>query len=168
MSMPQAIPDMQGVAKRQLASDVLRGSGRLHLRATGRSMLPRVRPGDTLVIERARSCELSTGDIAVFNSGSRFVAHRVVATGVAVGERKIQTQGDAVLLPDSPVSEREVIGKVSLIVRNGREIEPSRSLRLSERALAALVRRSDIAGRVVVGVHGLRRAVLDSVLLNQS
>lgn len=173
MSVLKAIPDRLEATKHELASEVLLSSGRLRLRATGHSMLPTVRPGDTLIIEaahieRAHGDEISTGDIAVFNSGRRFVAHRVVATAAGIGERKIQTQGDAVPLPDSPVSERELLGKVSFILRNGREIEPSRRLRLSQRAVAALLRCSGIAGRVVVGVHGFGRAVMDRALQNLS
>ena len=58
----------------------------------------------------------------------------------------------------SGVTKRNLLGKVSFIVRNGKCIEPRRSLRVSERAVAALVRSSDIAARVVVGVHGMRQA----------
>jgi hypothetical protein len=59
-------------------------------------------------------------------------------------------------LPDPPVEGKEVLGKVAFIVRNGQSVEPRRKLRIAERALATLVRRSDTAARIVVGVHGLR------------
>jgi len=121
-------------------------------------MLPTIWPGDTLVIEHARSGDVFDGDIVMFSNGRRFVAHRVIAKSNGSGDSMVQTQGDALPHPDSPVARGDLLGKVSFIVRNGRSIEPSKSLRLSERAIAALFRRSEIASRVVVGVHGMRQS----------
>jgi signal peptidase I len=142
--------------KRELAGDLLRSSGSLRLRATGRSMLPAIWPGDTLEIERANPNALLEGDIAMFTTEHRFVAHRVVVKDCA-GNSKLQTQGDAVSHPDSPVAASNLIGKVSSIVRNGKRLEPRRQLSLSERAVATVFRHSEIAARVVVGIHGLRQ-----------
>jgi signal peptidase I len=123
-------------------------------------MLPTIWPGDKLVIEPVSGNDVSEGDIVLFDRNRRFVAHRVVTASHSTGESWIQTQGDAATRPDLPVGGSDLLGKVSFILRNGRCIEPSRSLRLSERAVAALVRRSEIAARVVVGVHGLCQASL--------
>lgn len=143
--------------KCQLATEVLRSSGALRLRVTGWSMLPAIWPGDTLVIERLSSA-ISEGDIVLFSRGQRFVAHRVLAKPSASGDSKLQTQGDAVSRPDAPVAVGDLLGKVSVIERNGKCIEPSQRLRLSERTIAAMFRHSEIAARVVVGVHGLRQS----------
>src|SRR5579862_1193115 len=129
-----AFDDAHGV-KRDLAGDLLRSIGTLHLRATGRSMLPTVLPGDTLVIERIDS-EVFEGDIVLFSRNRRFVAHRVVTKCFQAGGRQVVTRGDALLTSDLPLSEDELLGKVSCIVRNGRCIEPRRNLRFSERAVA--------------------------------
>jgi hypothetical protein len=67
------------------------------------------------------------------------------------------TRGDAMPTPDPPVQGSDLLGRVSFIVRNGKCIEPRPSLRFSERVVAALVRRSTFAARVVVGIHGLRQ-----------
>lgn len=143
--------------KCQLAAEVLRSSGTLRLRVTGWSMLPAIWPGDTLVIERLSSA-ISEGDIVLFSRGQRFVAHRVLAKDSASGDSKLQTQGDAVPRPDAPVAIGDLLGKVSAIERNGKCIEPSQHLRLSERTVAAMFRHSEISARVVVGVHGLRQS----------
>ncbi len=66
-------------------------------------------------------------------------------------------KGDAVPHLDSPVPGGNLLGKVSFIVRNGKRIPPRKSLRFSERAVAAVFRRSPLAARVFVGVHGLRQ-----------
>jgi hypothetical protein len=52
-----------------------------------------------------------------------------------------------------------LLAKVSLIVRNGKSIQPRRSLRPVERAVAKIFRRSDIAARVVARVHNLRQSL---------
>jgi signal peptidase I len=143
--------------KCELASEVLRVSDSLRLPATGWSMLPTVWPGDTLVIERVSSEDVFEGDLVMFSSGRRFVAHRVVAKGRSSAGSRIQTQGDAVPLPDCPVAESDLLGKVSFILRNGKCIEPTRRLRFSKRALAAVFRRAPLAARIVARVHRLRR-----------
>jgi len=141
----------------ELANGVLRSTGGLRLRVTGWSMLPTIWPGDLLVVEPTVD-DFLEGDIITFSSGSRFVAHRVVAKTSGPGNARVRTQGDAVRIPDSPVSGSDVLGKVSLIVRNGRTISPRRNLHFPERAAAALLRRSALAVRIAVGVHGIRQS----------
>jgi Peptidase S24-like len=144
--------------KCELAEELLRSSGTMWLRVTGRSMLPSIRPGDKLLIEPAGFNDISIGDVAVFSHGRQFVAHRVVSTP---SDAKIQTQGDALGQADVPLSESDLLAKVALIVRNGKSIEPRKSLRPVERALARIFRRSQIAARVVARVHNLRQSLPD-------
>ena len=148
--------------KCELAGEVLHSSGALRLRVTGWSMLPVLWPGDTLVIEPATGDDIAEGDIVTFSNGRRFVAHRVVSRTRGSGEPRFQTQGDALPQPDAPVPPANLLGRVSVILRDGRCVQPRKSLRWSERALAAMFRRCEIAARVVVGVHGMRRFAQDS------
>jgi signal peptidase I len=145
--------------KCELAGEVLRSSGTLRLKVTGWSMLPSVWPGDTLVIEKADSSAVSAGDIVLFGRDRRLFVHRVITTGNYDPESQVVTRGDAMPAADSPVSRAELMGKISLILRNGRRIEPSKSLGFSERAVATLVQRSEFAARVVVGVHGMHQTL---------
>lgn len=154
-SAPQA-PDEAHALKCDLAGEVLRSSGTLRLQVMGWSMLPTIWPGDTLVIESANSNSVCEGDIVLFGRDRRLFAHRVVTKASQPGDSRVVTRGDAMPAADYPLAEDELLGKVSVIVRNGRCIAPSRSLRFSERTVAALVRSSEIAARVVVGVHGLQ------------
>jgi signal peptidase I len=153
---PQAFDEVHAL-KCELASELLRTSGSLRLRVTGWSMLPAVWPGDTLVIERAESGSVSEGDIVLFGRDGRFFAHRVVAKSSPAADAQLLTRGDANPQADPLVSDRDLLGKVTSIVRNGKRIEPSRTPRLSERAVAALARNSEVAARVVVGVRGMRQ-----------
>jgi len=139
--------------KCELAGEVLRSSGRLRLRVTGLSMLPAIFPGDTLVIEPANSESVGKGDIVLFHRDRRLFVHRVSETSGSARDFQIVTQGDGMPNPDPPVSSSQLLGKVSFVVRDGRCLEPARIPGFSMRAVAALVRRSSSAARVVVGVH---------------
>ena len=144
--------------KCELAADSLRSSGALRLQVTGWSMLPAVWPGDTLTVERANFNTVSEGDIVLFVRESRLFVHRVTASSRRDGSWQLVTKGDAMPSPDAPISEAELLGRVSRIVRNGRSIEPSRSLRKSESVVAALVRSSQAAARVIVGIRGMQQS----------
>jgi signal peptidase I len=143
--------------KRRLACEQLRTAGKVQLRATGSSMLPSIWPGDVLVVEQVRNDRILSGDVVLFDAGRRFVAHRVIARDRST----IRTQGDSVPKPDRPLSSDELLGKVAFILRNGKCVLLSKNVRASDRAMAALFRRSQLATRVAVGVHRLRRASKD-------
>jgi len=147
--------DATHAVKCELASEVLRSSGTLRLRVMGWSMLPAIWPGDTLVVERVESDPISAGDIVLYSRDRRLFAHRVV--GKAVEDAGILTRGDALPQADPPVAERDLLGRIRFILRNGKCVEPAKTRHFSHRAVAALVRNSEIAARVVVGVHGMRR-----------
>jgi hypothetical protein len=106
------------------------------------------------MVDRVDASTVSEGDIVLFARDRRLFAHRVITKSHQSGDLHLVTRGDAMPAPDSPVSESELLGKVARIQRNGRWIEPSRRLRFAERAVAALVRSSETAARVVVGLRG--------------
>jgi len=153
--------------KCEMAAEILGCCGSLRVRATGLSMLPTIWPGDTLIIERADGVDVAEGDIVLFRCADRFVVHRVVTKRVgatrmetktdARGAGTVQTQGDALRRADSPISEKAVLGRVALILRSGKGIEPGRSLRRSDRAAATLFRHSELVAHIVAGVHNIRR-----------
>jgi signal peptidase I len=153
----------QNALKCELAGEVLRSSGILRLRVTGWSMLPSILPGDTLIIDRVPGDAVFPGDIVLFGRDRRFFVHRVELHRFRTSSNDPQvlgfiTRGDAMPAPDAPVSDAELMGRVSFIVRNGKRFQPSRSLSFPARAVAAVVRRSILAARVVVGIHEMRRA----------
>jgi signal peptidase I len=144
--------------KCELASESLRLSGSLRLKVSGWSMLPTMWPGDTLVISSLNGRELLPGDIALYRHQGRFIAHRVVSQRTS-GIQHLLTRGDAVLQHDAPVSDKDILGKVDFILRNGRKIEPSRNLCLRHRGIASLVQRSEVGARVIVGMQQLYGAL---------
>jgi signal peptidase I len=141
--------------KCELACEVLRSSGCLRLQVTGWSMVPTIFPGDTLVIEEASSACVGKGDIVLFSRDRRLFVHRVLEKSGCAGDLKITTQGDGMLCSDPPVPNSQLLGKVAFVEREGRCFEPAKRLGLTGRAVAALVRRSSSAARVIVGVHNM-------------
>ncbi len=156
--MKTAVPVSSEVhaLKCELAGEVLRSSGRLFLGVTGWSMLPTVMPGDTLVIDCVPCDTISEGDIILFGRDRRLFVHRVIDKSQP-HNTGIVTRGDAMPTADPPVHESDLLGKVSFILRNGKCLQPKKTMRLPERAVAAVVQRSTFAARVVVGVHGMRQ-----------
>src|ERR1700678_3631948 len=144
--------------KCELADEVLRSSGRLRLCVMGWSMLPAIFPGDTLVIERADGENVSKGDIVLFHRDRRIFVHRVSGKSGSAGDLQVVTQGDGLSKPDAPVSSSQLLGKVSFVIRDGRCLELAKTPNFPMRAVAALVRRSPSAGRLVVGVHKMGQA----------
>jgi signal peptidase I len=138
----------------ELAGEVLRSSGSLHLRVAGWSMLPTVWPGDTLIIEPANGRQVCEGDVVLFSRGRQFVAHRVVAISHAECA-SFHTQGDALPCPDSPLVASQLLGKVSFVQRAGKCAELRRHRPFVNRAVAAVLRRSTFTARAVVGVRGM-------------
>ena len=148
MNSPAAASDIRALTC-EMAAEVLRSCGSLCTRVTGRSMLPTIWPGDTLMIKRTTGNDVAEGDIVWFRRGDRFVVHRVVKKNTST----IMTRGDAMPQPDPPVSGRDLFGKVAFIMRNGKCIAPSKSLSLSERTVAKMIQRSHIVARIIVGAH---------------
>jgi len=115
--------------------------------------VPSIGPGDTLLIEAVNYDEVASGEVVLFLRGQRLFAHRAV--GRDHSDLRIITRGDALRREDRPLDEAELLGKVTLIWRGGQVIRPPKKLGTWERAVAAVVRRFELAARLVVGVHGL-------------
>ena len=145
-------PDGCAASKNELAAEAVRSFGALRLRVTGSSMLPAIRPGDILLIRHCGMDEPVVGDVVLFTRERRLFAHRVVAR---LGARLV-TQGDGVPQPDPRVDARELLGKVTHVLRRGRPLPMRRKLSFSGRMTAALVRRSAFAGRLFTRLHRLR------------
>jgi signal peptidase I len=131
--------DSKHSLKCELAAQVLRSFGMLRLEVTGLSMLPSVRPGDILFIERRDMREIAAGDIVLFARQGKLVAHRVLCKTTVGGMSHAITRGDGLLLPDDPVSPTELLGSVRHIVRAGTDMEPTVDSSFLARATSKLV-----------------------------
>jgi signal peptidase I len=152
MIPPAVLFDEAHALKCDLAAEVLRSSGQLRLRVRGSSMLPSVWPGDMLMIERVQASAASVGDLLLCERDRRLFVHRVVSLGRTV-DGTILTRGDAMPDADPAVPYRDILGRVSFIVRDRKLIVPKKILGLPQRAVATLIQRSEIAMRIAISVH---------------
>jgi signal peptidase len=132
-----------------LMLELLNRGGEATVRVNGSSMLPSIWPGDSLTVRRSLIAEVRRGDIALFTRDGRLFAHRVIA----VAGEHVVTQGDAVPLPDAPVSSDELLGVVVAVSRNGREVGVSTTVTIQARLVAALVSRSSRISKILQRVQ---------------
>ena len=101
--------------------DRIRERGHLVLRIAGGSMGPWLVPGDLLVVKRVAPRSVRRGSVVVFLRDGLLIAHRVISVLGAgpTGELCCKTKGDSAEQPDSPVFERELVGRVTSIERDG-------------------------------------------------
>jgi signal peptidase I len=104
-----ARPEVSG-----LFESVLAGGYSVRVQVTGRSMRPFLQGGEILIIEPVGGRRCRVGDVVLFKDGQdRLVIHRVIR----VRSASVQTQGDALNEPDSPVEIARMMGKVQRIER---------------------------------------------------
>jgi len=149
--------------KCELAGEVLRSFGNLRFKATGSSMLPSVWPGDTLVVERVTPDQVRAGAVVLVGRNGRLCAHRVVSVAEGSGSPRWITQGDANSAPDQPVSEGELLGRVSYLIRAGRLVPVPTELSMVDQLIAKVVRRSKTAARALVYLHRMAETPEGSV-----
>jgi signal peptidase I len=114
----------------------LRRRGMTWLKVSGNSMLPWIRPGDVLFVQGADIRCVSPGQVVLFARGKRLIAHRVIGRRRVAGQVFLETKGDATWDADAPISETELLGRVSEILRDGR---PTRLETLHQAALGRLL-----------------------------
>ena len=97
------------------------GKARLRLLVTGRSMLPFLRPGDTVIVDPVEPDSLRQGDLIVVRRGetmANLVTHRLVALGNGVW----YTKGDNAGHLDPPVYAEAIVGRVVALERKGTRV----------------------------------------------
>ncbi|MFZ0394839.1 MAG: S24/S26 family peptidase [Terracidiphilus sp.] len=125
-----------------LAADVALASGSVRLRVTGSSMLPALRAGDLVTVERCSLEEFEPDAMVLFRRGDGLVLHRLVRkTGDSV-----LTRGDSLPRYDEPVGTSAIVGRAVSVLRNGRPVNLQRTL--GQRSVAALLRHSDLCTRL--------------------
>lgn len=142
--------------KQELALQVLRDYGRVHIRAFGTSMLPALWPGDVLGIERTDGGEIGGGDIVLFERRGQLFAHRVVAISGSGKQRVVLTQGDSISRTDPLFRASELLGRVEVVIRAGREIPLGRPGAFSLVA-SWLFRQSGQLRRISLALHSRHR-----------
>lgn len=125
----------------ELIFDLLTDGHKVKFRSPGDSMYPTIRNGDVITVIPIETASITIGDIILYRHKSGATAHRVVRTLKQSEEdsrsapRGSQNRslsetllfflrGDAAVVFDDPVSAEQILGKVTLVEREGRHIDP--------------------------------------------
>jgi signal peptidase I len=133
----------------ELIFDILSDGNTVKFRAPGDSMYPTIRNGDAVTVMPIEIASITNGDIILYRHKSGVAAHRVMHLAnkdshhsqhstlrskssdnstILVAGHSSQTyfilRGDAAVVFDSPVRAEQILGKVTLVEREGRRIDP--------------------------------------------
>lgn len=101
----------------KLYEDILNTGSSIRIKVTGRSMSPFLKGNEILSIKKVPVSSLQKGDLILFkNPQDAPVIHRIIKRFSANEDNPFfQTKGDALFMPDAPVSQKDVLGKVCKI-----------------------------------------------------
>ena len=89
----------------------------LRLKVAGESMMPLLRPRDAVIVSQVKPNQLICGDIIV-RYATDFVTHRYIRTVRGM----IYTKGDGRYYLDAPFDPGEIVGRVTIVERSGKQI----------------------------------------------
>jgi hypothetical protein len=124
-----------------LFEHILRRGTMLRVRVSGRSMKPFLKGEEILTIRSVASSSLRKGDLIFFKSREGCpVVHRIVKKGKNGNEGiTFQTKGDALTVPDEPVRDEDILGKVCRVESGPRCVDLERGIWSAVNYLAAAV-----------------------------
>jgi signal peptidase I len=103
-----------------LLESALQEGAEARFRVDGRSMLPFIRPGDTVYVRRAGGDGARLGDVVAVRGipGGSLLVHRVIKRR----GRAVVLRGDNTIMADGEYPETEVLGVVGAVERQGRNV----------------------------------------------
>lgn len=121
-----------------IIADLLASGHAVQFQARGDSMDPLIRDRDYLHVEPCT--EIRTGDIVLVLAPRGLTAHRVISQR----DGMVVTRGDNAPAADDAVLREKVLGKVTAVIRDGKEVKV--------RGASALLRRLHAFARRMRGV----------------
>ncbi|MDP4272341.1 MAG: signal peptidase I, partial [Bacteroidota bacterium] len=103
-----------------IADSLLQEGRTVSFTMEGYSMYPTLKPGDIGFVKKCAPEDLYTGDIIVFRSAKKLVAHRLVKIVEKKNTHFYIAKGDNNRHTDTPFREEALIGKVESFTRNGK------------------------------------------------
>lgn len=105
----------------QLTGDLLADNHQVKLKVGGYSMFPFLRDGDIITLQKCDVSEIAPGDIIVFRSGKKWIAHRLIRIDNESGQTFLHCRGDTCKNYDTPFTPDSLVGKVVSFSRKGKE-----------------------------------------------
>jgi len=159
----QAAARPRDALERELAAEILERFSALRFVAYGSSMLPSIYPGDCLTVKSFGSLAPSCGNIVLCRRGDRFCVHRIVGISGEGADARYILRGDALLEDDPPVLLRELLGRVTSVLRRGRPLDLDQAKGMGHRLLRSMVRRLEPSSAVLLSLARKRLRKLAAV-----
>ncbi len=105
--------------------DILEKDMYVEIPVYGLSMFPFYLPGDTVRIKKATKENIKIGEVVIFNSSYKIIAHRLIKINNSFSV--ITTKGDGLKYFDKPIPFDKVKGVVVKHYRNGKVINRYKS-----------------------------------------
>jgi signal peptidase I len=145
----------------ELIANLLTDGNKIKFRAPGDSMYPTIRDGDEITVKPIEAASITIGDIILYRHKSGVVAHRVIRMAkrdvpdfqssapkslpsVLSPRSYFILRGDAAVVFDDPVRADQILGKVTIVEREGRRVDlysPKAKIRFQIRRLASSLKR---------------------------
>jgi signal peptidase I len=146
-----------GDAGRELWIEALRVRGLARLRVRGCSMRPWLRGGEVVEVRSVPAEQVRRGDVVAFARGGGLFVHRVIGKSHGENGTLLITKGDAFPDTDAPVSQEELLGRVTCVERAGGAVSTDTLL---QQALGRLLARVSASARWwYPGARAARRIV---------
>lgn len=100
-----------------LRKEIIRQGRSVQIVASGYSMYPFLRKGDLLTVEPVTMETIKLGDIVVFESGGKWIAHRVIHIRSKADSLGFLLRGDTCIEFDPVVNKENYIGSVRVFTR---------------------------------------------------
>jgi len=108
-------------AKIELLKKSIKNKGSLTLPSFGYSMYPFIKEHDVCTFVPCEIQTLNKGDVVLFYTDEgNLTAHRFLEKKQVLNKTQFLFKGDTNLLPDLPVFQDQIIGKLEQINRNGK------------------------------------------------
>ena len=127
----------------ELITELLQDGYKVSFSAPGHSMYPTIIANETILVEPVDPETVKRGDIILYRTNGRLVAHRVVGINMLIDNSSLPSsdfnsqssapsplrffilRGDASSTCDEPVEFNQILGKVVSVERNGCHADPN-------------------------------------------
>ncbi len=135
----------------EIITELLQDGHKVSFRAPGHSMFPTIMANETIIVEPIEPGTVKLGDIVLYRTNGRLIAHRVICIQQQINQTELLSQvsskrssnahshpqssvlsphhyyilrGDASVTCDDPVRVEQILGKVVSIERDGCRVNP--------------------------------------------